>query len=65
MGSGLHGRTRAPVGRAPRLANLAAYRLDCRLAGFGVTYTRYADDLVFSTDRNLRRLRVVRAAARP
>ena len=43
---------------SPALANLAAYRLDCRLAGFGVTYTRYADDLVFSTDRNLRRLRV-------
>jgi len=43
---------------SPALANLAAYRLDCRLAGFGVTYTRYADDLVFSTDRNLRWLRV-------
>ena len=43
---------------SPALANLAAYRLDCRLAGFGLTYTRYADDLVFSTDRNLRRLRV-------
>ncbi len=43
---------------SPALANLAAYRLDCRLAGFGLTYTRYADDLVFSTDRNVRRLRV-------
>jgi hypothetical protein len=43
---------------SPALANLAAYRLDCRLAGFGVTYTRYADDLVFSTDRNLRTLHV-------
>ena len=43
---------------SPALANFAAYRLDCRLAGFGLTYTRYADDLVFSTDRNLRRLRV-------
>ena len=38
----------------PRLANLCAYRLDCRLAGLaasaGATYTRYADDLAFSGD---------------
>jgi hypothetical protein len=47
---------------SPALANLAAYRLDCRLAGFGLTYTRYADDLVFSTDRNLRTLGVERIA---
>jgi RNA-directed DNA polymerase len=37
---------------SPALANLAAYRLDCRLAGLaskmGFQYTRYADDLVFS-----------------
>ncbi len=37
---------------SPALANLAAYRLDCRLAGYaraaGACYTRYADDLVFS-----------------
>jgi RNA-directed DNA polymerase len=37
---------------SPALANLCAYRLDCRLAGladaFGAAYTRYADDLVFS-----------------
>lgn len=37
---------------SPALANLCAYRLDCRLAGladaFGAVYTRYADDLVFS-----------------
>jgi hypothetical protein len=37
---------------SPALANLCAYRLDCRLAGladaFEATYTRYADDLVFS-----------------
>jgi RNA-directed DNA polymerase len=37
---------------SPALANLCAYRLDCRLAGLaesaGVTYTRYADDLAFS-----------------
>lgn len=40
---------------SPALANLAAFRLDCRLAGLaaktGVTYTRYADDLAFSGDR--------------
>lgn len=37
---------------SPALANLAAFRLDCRLSGLanslGATYTRYADDLVFS-----------------
>jgi RNA-directed DNA polymerase len=37
---------------SPALANLAAYRLDCRLAGladaFGAVYSRYADDLAFS-----------------
>lgn len=37
---------------SPQLANLIAYRLDCRLAGLarsvGATYTRYADDLAFS-----------------
>ncbi len=40
---------------SPMLANLAAYRLDCRLSGvaraFALSYTRYADDLVFSGDR--------------
>lgn len=39
---------------SPQLANLAAYRLDCRLAGLaaarGANYTRYADDLVLSGD---------------
>ena len=37
---------------SPALANLIAYRLDCRLSGLaanaGVSYTRYADDLLFS-----------------
>jgi hypothetical protein len=37
---------------SPALANLCAFRLDCRLAGLarasGADYTRYADDLVFS-----------------
>jgi RNA-directed DNA polymerase len=39
---------------SPALANLAAHRLDVRLAGLGraaqASYTRYADDLVFSGD---------------
>jgi hypothetical protein len=37
---------------SPALANLGAFRLDCRLAGLagatGANYTRYADDLLFS-----------------
>lgn len=44
---------------SPALANLAAFRLDCRLSGLsasaGVNYTRYADDLVFSGDDVLMR----------
>ncbi len=44
---------------SPALANLCAYRLDCRLTGLaravGATYTRYADDLVFSGDHNFER----------
>jgi hypothetical protein len=43
---------------SPALANLAAFRLDARLAGLarelGATYTRYADDLVLSCDHRLR-----------
>jgi hypothetical protein len=44
---------------SPALANLCAYRLDCRLAGLahvvGARYTRYADDLTFSGDDRLER----------
>jgi RNA-directed DNA polymerase len=43
---------------SPALANLCAFRLDLRLEGiawvFGATYTRYADDLVFSGPSTLR-----------
>ncbi len=39
---------------SPALANLSAYRLDCRLKGLAgrwdAHYTRYADDLAFSGD---------------
>jgi hypothetical protein len=44
---------------SPALANLAAHGLDRRLAGLaasvGARYTRYADDLVLSGDRDLLR----------
>jgi hypothetical protein len=44
---------------SPALANLCAYRLDCRLEGLaraaGARYTRYADDLVFSGDERFAR----------
>jgi hypothetical protein len=44
---------------SPALANLCAYRLDCRLAALaraaGARYTRYADDLAFSGDDRLER----------
>jgi hypothetical protein len=43
---------------SPALANLCAFRLDLRLDGlawvFGATYSRYADDLVFSGPEALR-----------
>lgn len=43
---------------SPALANLVAYTLDCRLTGFahvlGASYSRYADDLTFSGDIDLR-----------
>jgi RNA-directed DNA polymerase len=41
---------------SPALANLAAWHLDVRVRGlaktFGANYTRYADDLAFSGDRD-------------
>src|ERR1041385_80316 len=50
----LYARKHLPQGAptSPMLANLCAFNLDCRLAGLakaaGATYSRYADDLVFS-----------------
>jgi hypothetical protein len=44
---------------SPALANLCAYRVDCRLTGLarsaGAEYTRYADDLAFSGDTDFER----------
>ncbi|HWG45048.1 MAG TPA: reverse transcriptase family protein [Gemmataceae bacterium] len=44
---------------SPALANLCAYRFDCRLAGLAraldASYTRYADDLIFSGGETLER----------
>lgn len=52
----LHGIPHLPQGAptSPYLANLVAFKLDCRLSGLakvaGAHYTRYADDLLFSGD---------------
>jgi hypothetical protein len=44
---------------SPYLANVCAYRVECRLTGFaeacGAVYTRYADDIAFSGGRNFER----------
>src|SRR5205814_468833 len=50
----LYARPHLPQGAptSPALANVTAFRLDCRLSGLarsaGASYTRYADDLAFS-----------------
>jgi hypothetical protein len=50
----LYSRPHLPQGAptSPALANLCAYRTDCRLTGLarsaGAQYTRYADDIAFS-----------------
>ncbi len=57
----LYGRPHLPQGAptSPALANVCAYRFDCRLSGLAVTagaeYTRYADDLAFSGDERFAR----------
>ncbi len=54
----LYSRPHLPQGSpaSPALANLCAYRMDCRLSGLarsaGAVYTRYADDLAFSGDED-------------
>ena len=58
----LYGSRHLPQGAAtsPAIANLCAHRLDLRMSGLarhvgGVHYTRYADDLLFSGNRNFGR----------
>ena len=53
----LYGPPHLPQGAptSPALANICAYRVDCRLKGLALSanaeYTRYADDLAFSGDQ--------------
>jgi hypothetical protein len=57
----LYARPHLPQGAptSPALANICAYRVDCRLGGLaraaGAEYTRYADDLAFSGDQHFER----------
>ena len=57
----VYGQPHLPQGvpTSPALANLCAFRLDCRLAALaeasGAVYTRYADDLAFSGDAEFAR----------
>ncbi len=57
----LYKRPHLPQGAptSPALANLCAYRIDCRLTGLArsaqAEYTRYADDLAFSGDAHFER----------
>jgi len=58
----LYARPHLPQGAptSPALANLCAYRLDCRLAGLAqaasANYSRYADDLAFSGQSDFERV---------
>jgi hypothetical protein len=64
----LYGRVHLPQGAptSPALANICAYRMDCRMSGLAkameAEYTRYADDLAFSGDAEFER-RVERFAS--
>jgi hypothetical protein len=64
----LYRRPHLPQGAptSPALANLCAYRVDCRLTGLakaaGAQFTRYADDLAFSGGEDFER-RVQRFSA--